>query len=77
MSMTGMLVRRVLGTSLDRATYALEMAPATSREGRVWLCASPVWRVGAYEALRFVGQSETDKLKLANLLYEVAPLHAA
>lgn len=77
MSMTGVLVRRVLGPSLERATYALEIASAKSREGRVWLCATPVWRVGAYEALRFVSQSETDKLKLANLLYEVAPLHAA
>ena len=77
MSMTGALVRRVFGPAVDRATYALEIAPASSREGRVWLCATPVWRVGAYEALRFVAQSETDRLKLANLLHEVAPLHAA
>lgn len=77
LSMTGMLVRRVLGPTSDRATYAVEIATPESREGRVWLCASPVWRVGTYEALRFVGQSETDRLKLANLLYDVAPLHAA
>jgi hypothetical protein len=77
MSMSGLLVRRVLGPSLDRATYAIEIASAQSRDGRVWLCATPVWRVGAYEALKFVSQSETDRLKLANLLYDVAPLHAA
>ena len=75
LSMNGALVRRVLGPSLDRASYALEIAEPGSQDARVWLCASPVWRIGNYEALRFVSQSEADRLRLADLLQSVAPLH--
>lgn len=75
LSMTGALVRRVLGPELDRACYALELggsdkAPASER---LWLCAAPVWRQGAFEAVRFVAQSLSDKLRLASLLGELSP----
>ncbi len=76
LSMSGALVRRVLGPGLDRASYAIEIAEPRSDEGRLWLCASPVWRIGDYEALKFVGASPTDRLRLADLLSSVAPLHA-
>ena len=68
-SMTGALVRRVLGPEVDRACYALELG-AERAEGAdpVWLCATPVWRQGPFEAVRFVAQTLSDKLRLANLL---------
>lgn len=71
LSMTGALIRRILGPDVERASYALELAPDAAggaADARVWLCATPVWRVGAFEALRFVGQSKMDRLKLASLL---------
>ena len=77
LSMNGALVRRVMGPNTDRASYALEIADPRAQDGRVWLCASPVWRLGNYEALRFVSQSETDRLRLADLLHSVAPLGIA
>ena len=77
LSMTGALVRRVLGPGHDRASYAIEIGEPKSQNGRLWLCASPVWRIGDYEALRFVSSSATDKLRLADLLSSVAPVHAA
>jgi hypothetical protein len=77
LSMSGALVRRVLGPGLDRASYAIEISEPRTAEGSVWICAAPVWRIGNYEALRFVSQSETDRLRLADLLSSVAPLYAA
>jgi hypothetical protein len=73
LSMNGALVRRVMAPNVDRASYALELAQPRAEEGRVWLCATPVWRLGNYEALRFVSQSETDRLRLADLLHSAAP----
>lgn len=70
MSMSGALIRRVLGPELDSATYALEIG-GSSEEGEpagVWVCATPIWRHGPFEAVQFVAQSLTDRLKLANLL---------
>lgn len=73
LSMTGALIRRVLGPSHDRASYALEIGGVTGHEGRVWVCATPVWRLGNYEAVRFIAQSETDRLRLADLIHSAAP----
>jgi hypothetical protein len=66
LSMTGALVRRVHAPDEDRAGYALEVAG----EGRdpIWLCASSVWRVGEFEAIRFVEMAAVDKLRLAGVL---------
>jgi hypothetical protein len=75
LSMSGTLIRRVLGPDVERASYALELAPDAATgadDARVWLCAVPVWRAGAFEALRFVGQSRMDRLKLASLLDHAA-----
>ena len=66
--MTGALVRRVLGPEIDRASYALELAAPGETGERLWLCASPIWRMGAFEAVRFVAQGKTDRLKLASVL---------
>jgi len=72
-SMSGALIRCVGGPDAPRASYAIEVAPQ-DRDGAsdkcVWLCATPVWRSGRYEALEFVGQSTMDRLKLANLIAE-------
>ncbi|NUP11011.1 MAG: hypothetical protein HOW73_33610 [Polyangiaceae bacterium] len=65
LSMTGALVRRVLGPDVDRACYALELGDGGDS---VWLCATPVWRQGPFEAVRFVAQSLSDKLRLADVL---------
>jgi hypothetical protein len=72
LSMTGALIRRVLGPSHDRASYAIELGGV---EGRLWVCATPVWRLGNYEAVRFIAQSETDRLRLADLIHSAAPVH--
>lgn len=75
LSMTGALIRRVLGPTHDRASYAIEIGGVAGHEGRVWICAAPVWRLGNYEAVRFIAQSETDRLRLASLIRQAAPLH--
>lgn len=72
LSMTGALVRRVLGPDVERASYALELGDPTRADERVWLCASPIWKMGAFEAVRFVAQGKGDRLKLASLLGSVA-----
>jgi hypothetical protein len=72
LSMSGALVRRVIGPEIDRASYALELAAPGRETERVWLCASPIWRIGAFEAVRFVAQGAADRLKLANLIGAVA-----
>jgi hypothetical protein len=76
LSMTGALVRRVLGPEVERACYTFELGLASDPDKRVLLCASPVWRVGPYEAVRFVAQSIGDKLKLASLLGALGPTPA-
>jgi hypothetical protein len=68
LSMNGALLRRVLAPDCPRATYAIEIGLPNTLEGRIWVCATPVWRVGDYEAVHFVAQSATDKLRLASLL---------
>ena len=67
--MSGLLARRIGGPESARACYAIELAEA-AEDGlrRVWLCATPVWRVGPYEALAFVGHSSLDRVRLADLL---------
>lgn len=65
LSMSGALLRRVNGPDVDRACYAIEVGLG---ERRVWLCATPVWRHGEYEAVRFVGQAPHDRLQLADLV---------
>jgi hypothetical protein len=70
LSMTGALVRRVNGPDVDRACYALEVGLAGDPSTSVWLCATPVWRQGVYEAVRFVGQAPQDRLRLAHLIRE-------
>jgi hypothetical protein len=74
LSMTGLLVRRVHEPESERACYALEISgiAGSKPDERVWLCATPVWRSGRYEALGFVGQSHVDRLRLASLLHELA-----
>ncbi len=66
LSMTGALVRRVRAPDADRAGYALEIAGTDGAS--VWLCASSVWRVGDFEAVRFVETSHVDRLRLASVL---------
>jgi hypothetical protein len=73
LSMSGALVRRILGPDTARACYALEVGVPEQADERVWICATPIWRVGAFEALKFVAQSAADKLRLASLLGTVAP----
>ncbi len=68
LSMTGALVRRVHAPDEDRAGYALEVAGTGSDP--IWLCASSVWRVGEFEAIRFVEMAAVDKLRLAGVLAE-------
>ena len=68
MSMTGALVRRVLAPEVDRASYAIEIATQDGPSDPVWLCATPVWRQGPFEAVQFVAQSLSDRLRLASLL---------
>ncbi len=76
LSMTGVLVRRIHEPDGERACYALEIArdQPTRADERVWLCATPIWRSGRFEALGFVGQSHLDRLRLAALLHEAAPV---
>ena len=76
LSMSGALVRRVMGPEVERACYALELGLAGDPERRVMLVASPVWRVGAYEAVKFVAQSLGDRLKLASLIGALGPVAA-
>lgn len=73
LSMSGALVRRVLMPDVDRASYALELDSGAPEDARVWLCAAPIWRQGSYEAVRFVAQSLSDRMRLAALLSTVAP----
>ena len=69
LSMTGMLVRRIHEPDASRACYAVEIAsPELETKGRLWMCASPVWQQGQFEALSFVGQSHFDRMRLADLL---------
>lgn len=75
LSMTGALLRRVLGPESDRASYALELGLSDRPEERVWLCATPVWRSGSIEAVRFVAQTPGDKLRLSHLLGRLRTLH--
>jgi len=67
-SMSGALVRRILGPDVDRACYALEVGLPEQPHERVFLCAAPIWRSGGFEAVRFVAQTLGDKLRLADLL---------
>ena len=73
LSMSGALVRRVLAPETDRACYALELGLAEQAGDRVWLCAAPVWRIGAFEAVRFVALTSADRLRLAHLLGQLKP----
>lgn len=66
LSMSGALVRRVLAPEVDRASYALELSQPGAEP--LWVCATPVWRHGPFEAVRFVAQGLSDRLRLANLL---------
>ena len=68
--MSGMLVRRIHEPEAARACYAVELAePSGSQPAeRIWLCASPIWKVGQFEALGFIGQSHMDRMRLATLL---------
>lgn len=68
LSMTGALVRRLRAPDEDRAGYAIEIAGESGEP--MWLCASSVWRVGDFEALRFVEMAALDKLRLASVLAE-------
>src|SRR3954468_5362613 len=67
LSATGMLVRKVHEPEAARACYAIEIAPGSEGEG-VWLCATPVWSSGPFEALGFVGQSAVDRERVAGLI---------
>ena len=69
LSMTGALVRRMQAPDEDRAGYALEVAGEGGTEP-IWLCASSVWRVGDFEAVRFVEMAAVDRLRLAGVLAE-------
>jgi hypothetical protein len=73
LSMTGMLVRRVLEPDAQRAAYAVEIAPGPLEHGgeRVWLCATPVWSAGDLEALRFVECSDKDRALLDAMLARI------
>jgi hypothetical protein len=71
LSTTGMLVRRILGPEDDRACYAFELGHVDRPEERFFVCGSPVWRDGAFEAIRFVAQSETDKQRLSALVQAI------
>jgi hypothetical protein len=62
-----MLVRKVHEPEGARACYAIEIAPGIEGEG-VWLCATPVWSSGPFEALGFVGQSPRDRELLEALI---------
>jgi hypothetical protein len=74
LSSTGMLARLVSEPDAPRAAYAIELAPGPlgPSEPRVWLCASPVWRTGDLEALRFVECSARDQALLDALLARLA-----
>jgi hypothetical protein len=63
LSTTGMLARRVHAPEPPRDTYLLEMAPGPLQPGkeRAWVCATPVWQKGEYEALSFVECSDRDR----------------
>ncbi len=71
LSATGMLVRRVHEPDGSRACYAIEIAPGSEGEG-LWLCATPVWSSGPFEALGFVGQSPTDTARIEALIAGLA-----
>ena len=69
LSMSGMLVRRVTEPDSSLACYAVEIGGGGSEPAeRLWLCASPVWQSGAFQALTFVGASHFDRLRLAGLI---------
>ena len=73
LSTTGMLVRRVHEPDAPRALRGRARAgPLEPGEERVWLCASPVWRAGDLEALRFVACSDGDRARLEGLIARVA-----
>jgi hypothetical protein len=73
-SPTGMLARRIHEPDAPRAAYAVELAagPLDPGEERVWLCASPVWSDGEFEALRFVECSDRDRALLQGVIACVA-----
>jgi hypothetical protein len=66
LSATGMLVRRIHEPEGPRATYAVEIE-GEGGEG-LWLCATPVWSSGPFEALGFVAQSPRDKERIEALI---------
>jgi hypothetical protein len=69
LSMSGALVRRVRAPDETRAGYGFELG---GRDGApIWLCASSVWRVGEFEAIRFLETSHLDRLRLAGVLETV------
>jgi hypothetical protein len=70
LSETGMLARKIHEPDAPRACYAVELAGGGGESGdeRMWLCAAPVWTDGRVEALGFVGQSERDKARLAEMI---------
>ncbi len=74
-SMSGALVRRVLGPDVDRACYALEVGLPSQPHERVFLCAAPIWRSGSFEAVRFVAQTPGDRLRLSDLLRSLSRLN--
>lgn len=74
LSASGMLLRKIHEPEAPRACYALELAagPMGPGEERIWLCASPVWSEGGFEALRFVAQSDRDRTLLDGLMEQVS-----
>lgn len=72
LSMTGVLVRNVLGPEQQRAMYALEIAAENDNQKPLWLVARPVWNEGAFEALEFFAPSQVDQLRLADLIERAA-----
>jgi len=66
LSLTGMLLRKIHEPDAPRAAYAIELA--AGEDERMWLCGTPVWTSGPFEALGFVGQSAADRERLLSLL---------
>jgi hypothetical protein len=66
LSTSGMLVRAIHEPDAPRACYAVEIEPTEGE--RLWLCGTPVWTSGPFQALGFVGQSDADRARLQAMI---------
>lgn len=66
LSTSGMLVRTIHEPDVPRACYAIELEPEAGE--RLWLCGTPVWTSGPFQAIGFVGHTAVETARIEALL---------